>query len=437
MGFMQQLPTDDDLRRALHDEIHARPPAQIPLPARVRLVAVLNHGVSPAQELAQLRTLPGQAGLADDAISSNFLRLQLGANTMVWERHSEFSRYSLISPSMADGWPEPSEFDERWMLAIPGRTTAAIELLLVEAPLEPIDAALAQAQALFGDGQLTASMLGHGHSLAVTDFRIREDGHERFVVMFPPGSSPSRAGRVSQRLLELEIYRLMALRGLPVAKQLAPLLSKCEGQVASLTAALEARSQPESDLLDELIHLAAQVERATAEHSFRFGATRAYAALVDQRLAELRERPIAGTRMLGEFLRRRLIPAFATVDATERRLSALSERIARTSALLRTRVDIATEAQNQRLLEGLQKGQALQLQLQSTVEGLSIAAISYYVVSLLLYGGKALKSGGWSFLNPELLAGALMPLVLFIVWRGTRKVHAQLHHTPNTQPPSR
>ena len=47
-------------------------------------------------------------------------------------------------------------------------------------------------------------------------------------------------------------------------------------------------------------------------------------------------------------------------------------------------MDLATEMQNQQLSEKLTRGQDMQLRLQSTVEGLSIAAISYYVVSLLL-----------------------------------------------------
>jgi uncharacterized membrane-anchored protein len=69
----------------------------------------------------------------------------------------------------------------------------------------------------------------------------------------------------------------------------------------------------------------------------------------------------------------------------------------------------------------------LQLRLQSTVEGLSIAAISYYVISLLLYGGKALKAVGVP-INPELVVGALVPLVLWAVWRTTRRIHARLHN---------
>ena len=234
---------------------------------------------------------------------------------------------------------------------------------------------------------------------------------------------------MTQRLLELETYRVLALRGLPVAKLLSPMLADAERGLADITANLENKSSGDEALLDQLVSLAAQVERATAEHVFRFSATRAYDALVSQRLAELREKAIPGTQTLGEFMQHRLSPAMATVAATDQRLASLSERVTRTSALLRTRVDIATEAQNQQLLEKLTRGQDMQLRLQSTVEGLSIAAISYYVVSLLLYGGKALKGAGVP-VNPEIAAGALIPLVLWVVWRATRRIHARLHQVP-------
>jgi uncharacterized membrane-anchored protein len=45
---------------------------------------------------------------------------------------------------------------------------------------------------------------------------------------------------------------------------------------------------------------------------------------------------------------------------------------------------------------------------------------------LLLYGGKAMKAAG-APLNPEIAAGALIPLVLWVVWRTTRRIHAKLH----------
>lgn len=445
------LPPDDGLRILLHNEVHARPSARIRLPALVVFVALLNEGVTREQECAHLRLLPGQEGLTLSDLDDNFLRLRLGSpagagvtaaaasGTLKWERHSEFTRYVLTQPlpehaglgaelpDLLDGLAVPSA----WLQGLPGRTVAAVLLAMVHHDIDDPQAALALGQRWFGGRTVVASLMGNspsgrGHSIAVTNFRIRDDGFERMLVIAPPGTSETRAGRISQRLLELEIYRLMALRGLPVAKSLAPVLARAEADLADTTARLEAREVSETELLDRLIHVAARIERANAEHGYRFSATEAYHGIVRQRIAELRERPIPGTQTLGEFMQRRLSPAIATVGATAQRLTALSQRIERSSALLRTRVDIATEQQNQQLLERLTRGQRLQLNLQSTVEGLSIAAISYYVVSLLLYVGKALKSAGLP-LNPELAAGALIPLVLWSVWKATQRIHARLH----------
>ena len=427
------LPLDDPLRTALHNEVHARPTAKVPLPALIIQVAVLNAGVSREQEWAHLRLLTGQGQLPLEQLQSNFLRLPCGNHVVKWERHTEFTRYSIgqALPGRALlGAVEPELLSAlavmpEWLRGIPGRTVAAVQLAMVEGALTDEPALMRQAQAWFGNRAVIASQLGHGHSWAVTDFLIGADGFERMLVIAAPGTSESRAGRISQRLLELEIYRLMALRGLPVAKQLAPMLAEAESALADITAQLENKSALDQQLLDTLVSLAARVERATAENIYRFSATRAYNTLVGQRLAELREKPIPGTQTLGEFMQRRLSPAIATVAATAQRLFSLSERVTRTSALLRTRVDIATEAQNQQLLEKLTRGQELQLRLQSTVEGLSIAAICYYVVSLLLYGGKAAKAAG-APVDPEILAGALIPLVLWLVWRNIRRIHAKL-----------
>jgi len=422
----------------LHNEVHARPSARIRLPALVVLVAVLNEGVTREDEWRHLRGLPGQAGMQPDEFEPNFLRLRCGEFTLKWERHSEFSRYSMVQalPAGADleaAAPDLAaafKVDTEWLRNIPGRTIAAIQLVLLERDITDAHDVLAQAQRWLGSGSVVASLMGQGHSglghsMVVTDFRLRGDGFERILVIGAPQTSAHRAGRISQRLLELEIYRLMALRGLPAAKALAPMLAESEAVLADLTAQMEAGREAESRLLDQLIHLAAGVERATAQHMYRFSATKAYEALVRHRMNELRERSIPGTQTLTAFLERRLTPASATVAATAQRLASLSERIERASALLRTRVDIAAETQNQELLAKLTRGQSLQLTLQSTVEGLSIAAISYYVVSLFAYVGKALKSLGLP-VNPDLMAGLLIPVVLWAVWRATRRIHDKL-----------
>ncbi len=425
------LPQDDALRQTLHNEVHARPQARIRMPALVLYVAVFNDDVSREQECAHLRLLPGQQDLEVERLQGNFLRLRLDGYTLKWERHSEFTRYSLVQPLPDHALAGLDDaallglvlLPPGWLRAIPGRTIAAIEVLMLHGNLADVAGTVAQAQPWFGAHSMVASVMGHNqHSWALTDFMLRPSGFERMVVIAPENTPQTRAGRVSQRLLELETYRLMALRGLPAAKALAPMLAQAEGQLADITAQLENKSAADQELLDTLVSLSARVERATADHVYRFSATRAYQALVAQRIAELREVTIPGMQTIGEFMQRRLSPAMATVAATAQRLASLSERVARASALLRTRVDIAAESQNQQLLAKLTRGQELQLHLQTTVEGLSIAAISYYVVSLLLYGAKAFKAAGVP-VNPELAVGALIPLVLWGVWSATRRIH--------------
>ena len=428
------LPENDAERFLVHYEVHARPSARIQLPALVIYVAVMNAGVSREREHQHLSLLPGQAALPPDAVQGNFLRLTLEDFSITWERHTEFTSYSIVQPITPDvrlenatpGLFACGSIAGEWLQSIPGRTLAAIKLAMLHGDMARQDELLKMARACLGNQAVVASVMGNNrHSVAVADFMLKDDGFEHMLAVAPEDITATRAGRVSQRLIELETYRLMALQGLPVAKQLTPLLTEADGNLADITKQLENKAASDQQLLDTLISMAAIVERATTHHIYRFSATRAYYAIVNQRIAELRENPIPGTQTIGEFMQRRLSPAIATVNSTADRLTSLSERISRVSALLRTRVDIATEVQNQQLLEKLTRGQELQLRLQATVEGLSIAAISYYVVSLLGYIAKAAKSAGLP-IHVELTTGLLIPFVVWAVWRTTRELHKKL-----------
>jgi len=432
------LPTDDALRVTLHDEVHARPPARIRLPALIVQVVVLNAGVDRHAEVAHLRRLPGPTALDADAAASHFAHLRLGDHSLRWERHTEFTRYTVTQPLPADAALDACDPDllahcavgAEWLRMIPGRTVAAVALALVHGDPADAQGVIALAQRWFGGCTIVASLIGRAtaggsHSIAATDFRLRPDGVVHLLVVTPPETTRTRAGRVAQRLLDVETYRLMALRGLPAAKALTPQLRDAEATLTTLTGQIEAGQESDPQLLERLVALAATLERAAAQHDYRFAATHAYGTLVADRLAELRETAVPGTQTIGEFLRRRMNPALATVTASAQRLASLAQRVERASALLRTRVDIATELQNQQLLAKLTRGQEMQLRLQTTVEGLSIAAISYYVVSLLLYAAKAAESAG-APLDPEIAVGVLIPLVLWGVWRTTRRIHERL-----------
>jgi uncharacterized membrane-anchored protein len=228
-----------------------------------------------------------------------------------------------------------------------------------------------------------------------------------------------------QRLFEIEAYRMMALLALPIARRQAPRVLAIERALATLTDDMARDGDRDEKLLGELSRLAAEVESGLAASSFRFGAARAYHDLVRQRVAELRESRQDGFQTIEEFMNRRLAPAMATCTSVSRRLHDLSERVARASALLSTRVDIARERQNQALLASMDRRARLQLRLQQTVEGLSVAAITYYIVGIVGYLAKALKAAGFS-VNPDLATGLAIPLIALLIVFGLRRVRQRI-----------
>ncbi|MEO1471094.1 MAG: DUF3422 domain-containing protein, partial [Pseudomonadota bacterium] len=167
----------------------------------------------------------------------------------------------------------------------------------------------------------------------------------------------------------------------------------------------------EQEILDRLTGLSAEIEAMAASTAFRFGAARAYEAIVHERIAMMREERILGRQLFSEFMLRRFDPAMRTVRATEGRLSGLATRASRIADLLRTRVDVALEAQNSRLLQSMDRRAALQLRLQETVEGFSVVAISYYAVSLASYALAPLATV-WGLEKGELVALITLPVLL-------------------------
>ncbi len=83
------------------------------------------------------------------------------------------------------------------------------------------------------------------------------------------------------------------------------------------------------------------------------------------------------------FLERRLQPAIATYQSTAGQRHDLAEQVDNMATLLQTRIELALQTQNAELLASLNKSAERQLRLQQTVEGISVVAISYYLVGLL------------------------------------------------------
>jgi uncharacterized membrane-anchored protein len=260
-----------------------------------------------------------------------------------------------------------------------------------------------------------------------TDFAIQSDGFSRFVLR-DVEMRAQQAGRLAQRVLEIDTYRMMALLGLPAARTVSAALDDIEAELATLAERMVSGEAVagDQDLLAQITKLAARLEKLSLDNGYRFSASKAYYRLVKARIEELREARIEGVPTVEEFMDRRLTPAMNTCESTASRQEALARRIANVNDLLRTRVSIVQENQNRQILQSMDRRAAQQLRLQQAVEGLSVAAISYYVVGLLGYAGKGLKSLG-APVNPDLLTGALVPVVAGLVWLGLRRMHKQMH----------
>ncbi len=265
-----------------------------------------------------------------------------------------------------------------------------------------------------------------GNALAAGDFRVAEDGFTRFALIVHGEAGPRRVGRVVQRLIEIETYRTLAMLALPVARDTARRLNEVERELSALVGqAARGRDAPsDAELLNRLTVLSAEIESLAAASAFRFGAGAAYEAIVNERIAMLREERLSGRQLFSEFMSRRFHQAMRTCHAAERRLDALSERASRTAELLRTRVSVAVEAQNQDLLTSMNRRAALQLRLQETVEGLSVVAISYYAVSLVgyLFTPVAARAG----LGQGVLTALAVPPVIALVWWAVRRIRERV-----------
>jgi uncharacterized membrane-anchored protein len=420
---MALLPPDHPERLALADEVHARPPEPLELPSRASYVAVLLDADERERESLHIAGLCALHGVAPPAAGVTQFSTQLGAVRLKWERHGEFSGYTFIARGLsATPFSEPaaSLLPAGWLAQVPGRTIVAAHAKLVRIGEEAPD--LAAVAEHFEGNIVVGAGVGEGAGYAFTDFRVHADGHARFILM-DRSFTPRQAGRMMQRLFEIEAYRMMALLSLPIARRQSPRIVAIERALAELTGGIAREDGNEEDLLHELTRLAAEIESGLSASQFRFGATRAYAELVRTRISELREVRIPGIQTIEEFMARRFTPAVATSTTVSQRLHDLSERVAQASGLLATRVGIAREKQNQTLLASMDRRAKLQLRLQQTVEGLSVAAIVYYVAGLVGYLAKGLKAAGLH-VDAELTVGVALPMIAgaaFLVIRRARR----------------
>lgn len=389
----RNIPQADPMLEALQIEFLESPRARVGLPVQMLSLVVLNANVDLTQECAHLAKLSGQKDLTVEVLASNFLRVQAGPCSLRWERDTEFTRYTImraLPPStLLNDAPQQLVsqllFDPNWIEKIPGKTLLAIHLVaLAGEPPNAINRATAYDH-WFAEGVALGSMMGSPtHSSVVTDFALQHDGFERMLILAKPGISEARLGRVAQQLLEIETYRILALRGFPLAQNLLQLIVTVERELVSITGQIKNPMVSEQVILEALASVTTLVESAITENQTILDASKAYYQLITRRLGELNEMPLESAEMFGTFMLRRLSHAMDTITSTSLRLNGLSKRTAQAVTLLRVRTHISYQKKTEELQVTVSNVKPLISRLHLSVTALIIAAISYFIMRFIL-----------------------------------------------------
>jgi uncharacterized membrane-anchored protein len=397
-------------RDRLLAEAHARPSTPLDGPVFATRIASVSGQDGASADRSHLAELCRASLLPEPPADAFWWLFDAGDWSLRWERHSEFSSWTIFSRAAHSGPPKA------WLAALPGHV-----LVSTRADVRRSEGGASTAATPLGSNMIGSSVL-EGAATVFTDFRPDDNGTTRFLILMR-SADRVLTGRLTQIILEIETYRLMALLAFPLAGIAGKQVAAFEAEAGTLAAQLAQEAGVEADraLLARLVALSGEAEALNAQTSYRFRAGAAYHDIVHDRIATLREERIPGMQTIGEFMERRLAPAMRTCDAVAARENAVIERIARAGQMLRTRINIESEATNAALLSSMDRRAQTQLRLQRTVEGLSVAAIAYYALSLLSYPVKAVEHV-WPHLDAALITGLLAPVVVLLVWLALKRL---------------
>ncbi|MDR5749085.1 DUF3422 family protein [Caballeronia sp. LZ029] len=401
-------------------EVHARPHLLIKSPRTLLQFAFMTGG-DLSRDDAAMAELSSRLGVPQPDNTSALHGMTWDQGQLHCEKHAEFSTYLWSAP--LDLSTKENPFTQGFVPPGPVITGIRVDIL-------PWSAESERHIADFDPVSLCYSLVENGNAAIITDFRQDKSGLTHILIL-DRALTEARLGALAQRLIELENYRTLALLALPLTRSTALDLRRIEDRLAEITDEMRSRARRDNEvLLAELTNLAAELEAEAAANLYRFGASQAYYEIVEERLSALSESAVSGCYTWRDFLQRRIAPAMRTCRSVKERQSKLSDKLTRAISLLRSWIDVGLERQNSDFLASMDNRARLQLRLQQTVEGLSVAAISYYVVNLLSDLLKGIP-GIHDVAAPEVVTAALVPFVILAIWWTVRSIR---HSHSDTKP---
>ena len=395
-------------------ELHARPALRLPDSAlALRYVFTFDAAYANSDHVL-IAQLCQDNGVEPPEAGARALQFNSGPLEIRWERHNEFVTYTFILAEGADTSPL-DRIRSKLISGQPGPLAACLRLYVRRLP---------QGSPLIGMGGYTcASLVSQGRATLETNFTVNDEGILDLVLTCR-GLSGVETGGLAQWALEFEQYRMLALIALPIARRVGSVVRDTEIQLAIVTRKLAGQWIGDSTeaIYLELTDLAGKIEAEITASTYRFAAAQAYGAIVDDRLVRLDEQSLDERPTVGSFLSARFSPALRTYESMQAALQDLARRTARAADLIRTHIDLQLSRQNNDLLQALNRRTRQQIRLQQTVEGLSIAAVSSYVLGLIGYFLDGMKEAGYLPIDPAIVTAAFVPLVILALALAVRRI---------------
>lgn len=408
------MPAHTDRAEAV-DEVHARPHLLLEPPRSLLQLAFMTEG-DLARDQDAMNELSHRFGAEEPNHDTPLHGLTWDEGGLHCEKHTEYSTYLWCAELDLESGEPCGENPFKHGFLPPGPVVSGVRLTLL-----PWTAEAENEAGRFDRSSLCYSLVENGSAVIMTDFRQDDDGLTHILIL-SRDLKPAQAGALAQRLLEIETYRTLALLSLPLTRSMTKGLRGMESRLALITNEMCTSSEGRRDnhvILSELTDLAAELEADVAANLYRFGASRAYYEIVEERLAALSEQSVSGYCTWRSFLQRRIAPAMRTCLSVKERQAKLSDKLTRDISLMRSWIDVELERQNRDLLASMNNRARLQLRLQQTVEGLSVAAVSYYVVSLMGYLAKGIPFV-YEFVAPVMAVS--VPVVMLAIWWKVRNI---------------
>jgi uncharacterized membrane-anchored protein len=404
--------------RELHAELLARPFPGVAGQVVVSHRAILFSEDESTAHRAAVAALADHERVVASPEENGCRILRLGAAELRIEHHTEFTTFTVFAPQTGLPFSESAmdHLPQGWLDRIPGRVIAAVEIAseLVAAGDAGTAKTMERVLDFFGQERIVGGWVVERVASVWSHFRPDERGATRFLVQIHRLTS-GRYGRLLQRLIEIETYRMAALLSLPLARELLPEIQVLESRHLDLVECIgEVARDNGAAHLANLANLSLATEQLKRRSGSRFSLTADYVKIVNVRIRELREESVPGYQTFSEYFDRRLIESMRINERAEIELDRLSDSLQATTQLLRTSIEVHRE--NPIVLASDPAPRPSAAKWQRHLDIVLAVVLTYCLANLLKLVIEGIRVIGIPF-NSALVTTLALPFLGYAVWR--------------------